>query len=150
LLAALRAAEDAGGDARGAMSAALVVVDGEPADEPWAGRRIDLRVDRHERPVEELARLLDASDAFRCFDRGVQALLAGDGTTALAELDIGLTILPEEENLRFPRAGALMLGGRPEEAEAELASLVRDRRSWQTVIDSFASKGLMRLPADDA
>ena len=41
LLAALEAAQRAGGDARGMRSAALLVVGGQPAD-PWAGRLVDL------------------------------------------------------------------------------------------------------------
>ena len=44
LLAALQAGKAAGGDARGMMAAALVVVEAEPGD-AWAGRLVDLRVD---------------------------------------------------------------------------------------------------------
>jgi hypothetical protein len=47
LLAALDAAQAAGGDARGVMSAALVVVSGAPGD----GRLVDLRVDRSSDPI---------------------------------------------------------------------------------------------------
>ena len=44
LLAALRAAEGAGGDARGRQSSALVVV--PPSGEPWQ-KTVDLRVEDH-------------------------------------------------------------------------------------------------------
>jgi uncharacterized Ntn-hydrolase superfamily protein len=58
LLAALRAGDDAGGDARGRQSAALLVVrDGAGFD----GRddlEMDLRVDDHTTPIDELERLL--------------------------------------------------------------------------------------------
>lgn len=58
LVAALRAGDDAGGDARGRQSASLLVVrDGAGPD----GRddiEVDLRVDDHTRPVDELERLL--------------------------------------------------------------------------------------------
>src|SRR5262245_20835003 len=60
LLAALDAGEAAGGDARGRMSAALLVVEGSPPQQPGAGKVVDLRVDRSEDPLGELARLLDA------------------------------------------------------------------------------------------
>src|SRR5262245_54763926 len=56
LLAALVAGERAGGDARGRMSAAMLVA-GEIA--------IDLRVDHHAEPVEELTRLSRVATAFR-------------------------------------------------------------------------------------
>src|SRR2546429_227153 len=66
LVAALQAGQDAGGDARGVMSAALVVVDRDPS-EPWAGRPIDLRVDRSDDPIGELSGLLDAAHAFAAY-----------------------------------------------------------------------------------
>ena len=59
LIAALRAGEAAGGDARGKQAAAVLVV------APGAGyggiddRAMDLRVDDHPNPVGELQRLLD-------------------------------------------------------------------------------------------
>jgi uncharacterized Ntn-hydrolase superfamily protein len=106
LLAALHAAQDAGGDARGQMSAALIVLDGSRPDNQWAGRLVDLRVDRHQRPLEELDRLVDAADAYDGFHRGVDALMSGDASSALEALDAGLALLPGEENLMFPRTGA--------------------------------------------
>src|SRR5207247_6784303 len=59
LVAALRAGQAAGGDRRGQQSAALLVV---RAGGGYGGRNdrfIDLRVDEHPRPIEELARLLE-------------------------------------------------------------------------------------------
>jgi len=59
LVEALRAGQRAGGDRRGQEAAGLVVA------RPGGGyggnhdRYIDLRVDHHERPIEELAKLLD-------------------------------------------------------------------------------------------
>jgi uncharacterized Ntn-hydrolase superfamily protein len=58
LLGSLDAAEAAGGDSRGQQSAALLVVG---PDQGYAGLSdtfVDLRVDDHERPLEELRRLL--------------------------------------------------------------------------------------------
>lgn len=46
LMASLLAAQAAGGDARGQLSAALLVVDGERHDHPWNGVLFDTRVDR--------------------------------------------------------------------------------------------------------
>src|ERR1043165_2379930 len=45
MLAALDAAQAAGGDIRGRQSAAIVVVTGKPTGRPWADRIFDLRVD---------------------------------------------------------------------------------------------------------
>ncbi|KQL37212.1 DUF1028 domain-containing protein [Psychrobacillus sp. FJAT-21963] len=58
LLAALYAGDLAGGDSRGKQSAALLVVKENSSYGGFNDRYIDLRVDDHEEPVKELARLL--------------------------------------------------------------------------------------------
>jgi uncharacterized Ntn-hydrolase superfamily protein len=57
LLAALAAGEDAGGDSRGRQSAALLVVSPEGGYGGLSDTAVDLRVDDHPEPIEELARL---------------------------------------------------------------------------------------------
>jgi uncharacterized Ntn-hydrolase superfamily protein len=74
LIAALRAAEGAGGDVRGRQSAAIVVA---PRDgESWR-LRVDLRVEDHAEPLDELERVLDLADAYRLASEGDN--LAGQG-----------------------------------------------------------------------
>lgn len=145
LLAALTAAQQAGGDARGVMSAALLVVAAEPA-ESWAGRLVDVRVDRSTDPLGELGRLCTASDAFTRFGQAVDELSAGDASAALASVDAGLAELPGEENLLFLRAGALLASGDAEQARAGLRTLLARRPAWEIIVRSFAAKGLLVLP----
>jgi uncharacterized protein DUF1028 len=64
LLAALDAAEEAGGDFRGREAAALVVVSGDRDEEPWQ-RVFDLRVENHDQPLEELRRLHRIAAVYR-------------------------------------------------------------------------------------
>lgn len=64
LVAALKAGEDAGGDSRGKQSAALIVVKEKGGYGGANDRYIDLRVDDHEEPVTELARLLHLHDLY--------------------------------------------------------------------------------------
>ncbi len=59
LVAALAAGQAAGGDSRGQESAALLVVREGGGYAGFNDRFIDLRVDDHPRPIEELARLLE-------------------------------------------------------------------------------------------
>ena len=72
MLAALDAAEAAGGDIRGMQSAALIVVS--------EGVRLDRRVDDHKRPLEELRRLvdLDRDNPEGWFWDGVQKAFTGE------------------------------------------------------------------------
>ncbi len=64
LLAALTAGDDAGGDKRGRQSAALLVVRDGAGYAGGDDIAADLRVDDHEAPVAELARLLDLNDLY--------------------------------------------------------------------------------------
>ncbi|HEY7123249.1 MAG TPA: DUF1028 domain-containing protein [Ktedonobacterales bacterium] len=59
LVAALAAGQAAGGDSRGQQSAALLVVREKGGYAGFNDRFIDLRVDEHPRPIEELARILE-------------------------------------------------------------------------------------------
>ena len=78
LLAALVAAERAGGDFRGGQSAALIVVPGELDPEPWKGVLVNLRIDDHAAPVDELARLLDVHDAYQLLELAERDYKSGD------------------------------------------------------------------------
>ena len=59
LVAALAAAQAAGGDKRGQQSAALVIEKPKGGYAGFNDRYVDLRVDDHPAPIAELARLLD-------------------------------------------------------------------------------------------
>jgi uncharacterized Ntn-hydrolase superfamily protein len=62
LLAALGAGQRAGGDRRGQQSAALLVVRDRGGYGGFNDRWIDVRVDDHPRPIEELNRVFDIYD----------------------------------------------------------------------------------------
>jgi uncharacterized Ntn-hydrolase superfamily protein len=59
LLAALSAAQSAGGDSRGEQSAALLVVQRNGGYAALSDVLVDLRVDDHPHPIDELARLYE-------------------------------------------------------------------------------------------
>jgi uncharacterized Ntn-hydrolase superfamily protein len=63
LLDCLAAAQAAGGDSRGQQSAALLVVERDGGYAGLSDTLIDLRIDDHPRPVEELRRLYGLHDA---------------------------------------------------------------------------------------
>ncbi len=64
LLAALQAGQAAGGDKRGKQSAALLVVREKAGFGGANDRYIDLRVEDHPEPIQELARLLEIHKQF--------------------------------------------------------------------------------------
>lgn len=88
LLAALRAAEEAGGDIRGRQSAALLVVSGHRTDTPWDEVLVDLRVDDAADPIGELSRLVGLQRAYESGDLATLKERAAGGVPELyAALD---------------------------------------------------------------
>ena len=78
LLAALEAGDEAGGDSRGKQAAALYVVKPEGGYDGGNDRWIDVRVDDHEAPIQELERV------FKLYD---VTLLAREEPEDVRELD---------------------------------------------------------------
>jgi uncharacterized Ntn-hydrolase superfamily protein len=146
LLAALVAAEAAGGDARGVMSAALIVVDGSVRPEAWEGVLIDIRVDHHNDPLGELARLIGVAEAYRLCDEAEAALVTGDGAAALRGAEAGLALLPGEGNLVLSYIAALAGAGRLDEARQESQNLIAGEPGWAVVLRTIVERGLMPLP----
>lgn len=115
MLAALDAAQAAGGDVRGQQSAALLVVGGTRSDKPWQGREIELRVEDHPRPLDELARLLRMHRAYALSDEGEAAILRGDIDGARSAFERSLALAPEDEQLQFFAGLAMLRGGLEDE-----------------------------------
>jgi len=91
LLAALRAAEREGGDIRGRQSAALLI-SGTPAEPAWL-RAVDVRVDDHPAPLDELERRLQVRpEQKEQFDVAV-------GATKRALLAVGLSVMEMKQRL---------------------------------------------------
>src|SRR5437667_4827710 len=91
LIGCLAAAQAAGGDSRGQQASALLVVERDGGYGKLSDVLVDLRVDDHERPVDELARLYGLHDAiFGKTPRSqwveVDAQLAGELREQLARL----------------------------------------------------------------
>ncbi len=84
MLAALDAAQAAGGDIRGRQSAALIVVSGKHTDRPWE-RIFDLRVDDAAEPLKELRRLVALQRAYNYMNAGDLATEHHDNEAALRE-----------------------------------------------------------------
>jgi len=146
MVAALLAAETRGGDARGQMSAALLVVEGERHEHDWEGRLTDVRVDHHPEPLAELARLVQVAEAYHHCDVAEEALVLGDTAVALAGAEAGLALLPGEGNLLLSYIGALIGVGRLDEAASQVQQLVADRPAWVVVLRGITDRGLIPLP----
>jgi uncharacterized Ntn-hydrolase superfamily protein len=116
MLAALEAAQAAGGDIRGRQSAALLVVSAEATGQPWADRRFDLRVEDHPQPVEELKRLVRLQRAYLRMNAGDAALEHDDFAEANRQYAAAEALAPEIVEIPFWNAVTLAAGGRVDDA----------------------------------
>ena len=84
-MAALEAAQTAGGDIRGKQSAAMLIVKGEATGRPWADRVLELRIEDHPIPIAELKRLLNVHRAYEHMNAGDVAVEHNDLERAMTE-----------------------------------------------------------------
>ena len=108
LVDCLAAADAAGGDRRGRESAALFVVRAGGGYGGWNDRWIDLRVDHHDDPIGELARLVELQHLY--FDRPVPADLEAVDESMAGEIRSILETLGAAPGGRFGSVYAPMSG----------------------------------------
>ncbi|MGN6742514.1 MAG: DUF1028 domain-containing protein [Amnibacterium sp.] len=127
LLAALDAAELAGGDLRGRQSAALLVV---PADGTEADRIVVVRVDDAPQPLAELRRLVTLHDAYVLADEGDALTAHGDFAAAADRYVAAYEAAPGNDELRFWAGLGLITAGLPDRGTAFLKETIRSDSSW--------------------
>ena len=126
MLAALDAAQAAGGDIRGQQSAALIVVTGKPTGQPWKDRTFDLRVDDHPEPLKELRRLVTLQRAYNHMNAGDLAVEKKDNAGALREYSAAEQLVPGNAEMIFWHAVALVNMGRVDESLPLFRRVVHD------------------------
>ncbi|HUU84806.1 MAG TPA: DUF1028 domain-containing protein [Phycisphaerae bacterium] len=146
VLAALEAAEEAGGDIRGRQSAALVVVAAESTGRPWADRRFDLRVEDHPHPVAELKRLVTLQRAYTHMNAGDAALEKDDFAAANAEYAAARKLAPDIVEIPFWQAVTLVGSGRTDDALPIFREVFQREPIWATLVPRLVPSGL--LPDD--
>lgn len=139
LLAALRAAEAEGGDIRGRQSAALVV-SGAPGDPAWK-REVDIRVDDHAAPLDELERLIRLHRGYEALDRAEERGAAGDMAGARAAEEDALRLAPGDGQVMVWQAIGMAGGGWIEPARALLASATAMNPRWPEFVRRVAASG---------
>jgi uncharacterized Ntn-hydrolase superfamily protein len=126
LLAALDAAEEAGGDWRGKQAAGLLVVPAE--GKPWE-TVVDLRVDDHEDPLAELRRLLDLHDGYEAMDE------PGDRAEAARRLGM------DELDVRFAEIVDAAHADDVARARELLAPLLAEEPRWASYVRVLGNRG---------
>lgn len=145
MIEALAAAQACGGDLRGKQSAALLIVRGESSGEIWKDRVVDLRIEDHEEPVQELKRLLGVFRAYEHMNRGDEALEADDKEQALREYGDALKLYPDSQEIKFWSAVSLANTGQLEQALPIFAEVFRAHLGWRTLTERIYILGLLEV-----
>ncbi|HEU4710640.1 MAG TPA: DUF1028 domain-containing protein [Pyrinomonadaceae bacterium] len=146
MLAALDAAQAAGGDIRGRQSAALIVVTGKPTGQAWKDRTFDLRVDDSPEPLRELRRLVKLQRAYNHMNAGDLAVEKKDNEGALREYSAAEKLVPDNAEMIYWHAVALVNMGRVDESLPMFRKVFAMDRNWLTLTPRLPKSGL--LPDD--
>ena len=120
MLAALDAAQAAGGDVRGVQSAALVIVKPLAGAAGFSDRSIDIRVDDSKQPLTELRRLLNMARSGEMIAEAGARLRDGDLNGALQRAIAARDRSPENDNAWIALATVYVKVNRKEDAIAAL------------------------------
>jgi uncharacterized Ntn-hydrolase superfamily protein len=150
ILQSLEAAQSLGGDIRGMQSAAIKIVESDSLDregKPNLYPVFDLRVDEHENPLIELARLVRLRRAALLSRDGHEHMDDGDLERALVLWEAARELAPELEELYFWQAVAIADGDHPIDLAVGILQPILDRETnredWIDLIRRLEECGLI-------
>ena len=141
IIKVFEAAEKSGGDIRGKQSAVILVVGSKKVKNEWEDKKIDLRVDDSENPIKEIKRLLKVSRAYEHMNKGDVAIEKGDMQKALSEYASAEKLFPQNLEMKFWKAVALLNNSRVSQAREIFKYVINKNKNWE--------KLLLRLPASN-
>ncbi len=133
MVAALEAAQDAGGDFRGQQSAALKVVTLVLPKNSWDGVVYDIRVDDDPQPVAALKRIATRYLAYNYADDAIGLSDKEDFDAAMQRFNEAVALDVDDEQMRFIFALNIADRGRFDLVEAVLQELIQQER-WETYL----------------
>jgi len=144
----LKAAQIAGGDIRGRQSAALLVVGPEKTAE-WKDKKVDLRVDDNENPIQELSRLLLVHRAYEHMNNGDLAVEHGNMELALKEYAAAEKMQPENLEMKYWKAVTLANNGRVNESLPIFNYVFERDKNWLEMTKRLPASGLLIVTKSD-
>jgi len=148
MLAALDAAQSVGGDIRGKQSAAILIVKARSTGRPWADRTMELRVEDHPEPLRELRRLVGVHRAYEHMNNGDLAVEHNDVDGALREYGAAEAMFPDNQEMKFWHATALINAGRIEQSLPIFKEIFARDSNWAILLPRLPASG--SLMADEA
>ncbi len=149
VLLSLQAAQAVGGDIRGKQSAAILVVAGKSTGQPWNERLIDLRVDDHKAPLDELNRLLRLFRAYAHMDKGDLATEKNDMKLAMEEYGAAMKMFPENLEMQYWTAITLANNKNVAEASKLLQKIYKKDANWRELTKRLPKVNLLTVSEAD-
>lgn len=148
MLCALEAGQKEGGDIRGCQSSSLLVARIQSTGKPWEDRLIDLRVEDHPRPIEELRRLLRVFRAYESMNQGDLAMEKNDVQSAMTHYGNALALYPENAEMKFWYAIALANHGDIEASLPLFRSVFQADENWRELVRRLPLVGLLQVDSN--
>ena len=122
LLSSMIAGQNAGGDIRGMQSGRILVVDSHPKEKEWEEVIVDVNVDDHPNPLEELGRLLKVNSIYSEF------------TNNGYEFELEQSVAEEFPEIAFWTAINLANKGNLEKGKEFLGIALNDHDGWKELL----------------
>ena len=146
VLKALEAGQAVGGDIRGKQSAALLVVKGTSTNKPWdEDHLVDLRVDDHQSPLVELARLLKVRRAYDHMDAGDLATETSNMKKAMEEYNAAMKLLPNNIEMQYWTAITMANNKGIIKASEMLQKIYAKEPNWREMTKRLPKVGLLKV-----
>ncbi len=145
LLLSLEAAQGAGGDIRGQQSAAIIIVPGTSANKPWDEVLVDLRVDDHATPIQELRRLYNVHLAYEHMNKGDLAIETNDMAKAMQEYNAAMKLFPKNLEMQFWTAITLANNKQLDKALPMFKNIFSQNSNWKELTRRLPKVNLLTV-----
>jgi uncharacterized Ntn-hydrolase superfamily protein len=145
LILSLEAAQGAGGDIRGQQSAAIIIVPGTSANKPWDEVLVDLRVDDHATPIQELRRLYNVHLAYEHMNKGDLAIETNDMAKAMQEYNAAMKLFPKNLEMQFWTAITLANNKQLDKALPMFKNIFSQNSNWKELTRRLPKVNLLTV-----
>jgi len=144
MMAALEAAEEEGGDLRGKQSASMLIVSGNPTGISWKDTKLNLSIEDNPKPLIELKRLIRIHRAYEHVNIGDQYIQEGEIDKALIEYKKAIEYYPENSELSYWSAIALVNNNRLNDALSIFENIFQNNPNLKEMTPRLFDSGILQ------
>lgn len=145
MLTAMEAAQNEGGDIRGKQSAAILVVKAKSTGNSWEDKVVDLRIEDHEDPINEMKRLLNVHTAYEFMNKGDLAVEKGDNIMAKELYMNAQKLNPNNLEMQYWYAVTLANNGDFDDAKKIFKKIFKLDNKWKELTPRLIKPKLLTI-----